>query len=81
MNGGIFSFTGSISASASPCAARAIARACLRVCARMVRRRRHQAVAELDDWILHDIGVIRERDFDVALEAGRREAAQQFWRP
>ena len=32
------------------------------------------------DWILRDIGVIRERDMGTGLEVDPREAARQFWR-
>ena len=33
-----------------------------------------------NDWILRDIGVIRERDMGTGLEVDPREAARQFWR-
>ena len=56
----------------------ALARAWLRLRRWIARRRRRQTLAELDDWILRDIGVIRERD--MGLEPDPREAARQFWR-
>jgi uncharacterized protein YjiS (DUF1127 family) len=45
-----------------------------------IRRRgvRH-ALAELDDRLLRDIGVIRERDIGVSREEARREI-ELFWR-
>ena len=46
----------------------------------IARRRESQAVAELDDWLLRDIGVIRERDIGVSCEAAAREAERLFWR-
>ena len=46
----------------------------------IARRRESQAVAELDDWLLRDIGVIRERDIGVSREAAARKADQLFWR-
>ena len=58
----------------------ALARAWLRVRRWIARRRRRQTLAALDDWILRDIGVIRERDMGTGLEADPREAARQFWR-
>ena len=30
-------------------------------------------LAEFDDWLLRDVGVIRERDIGVSREAARRE--------
>jgi len=53
----------------------------------IARRRRRQTLAaldelaELDDWILRDIGVIRERDMGKGLGADPCDAAEQFWRP
>jgi uncharacterized protein YjiS (DUF1127 family) len=53
----------------------------------IARRRRRQTLAaldelaELDDWILRDIGVIRERDIGMGFEADPRNPAEQFWRP
>jgi hypothetical protein len=44
-----------------------------------VGRRRREAVADLNDWIQRDIGVIRERDIGIGPEADPREAAMQFW--
>jgi uncharacterized protein YjiS (DUF1127 family) len=52
----------------------ALLRAWLRVRRWITRRRRRQTLADLNDWILRDIGVIRERD----IEADSR--ASQFWR-
>ena len=40
--------------------------------------RRRQSLAELDDWILRDVGVIRERDMGAGVE-DPREAASRFW--
>jgi uncharacterized protein YjiS (DUF1127 family) len=46
--------------------------------ARLRSRQRH-ALAELDDRLLRDIGVIRERDIGVSREQARREI-ELFWR-
>jgi hypothetical protein len=43
-------------------------------------RRRHESLADLSDWILRDMGVIRERDLGTSLQADPREAVRQFWR-
>jgi uncharacterized protein YjiS (DUF1127 family) len=43
-------------------------------------RRKDEALGELDDKLLRDIGVIRERDIGVSCEA-TREAATLFWPP
>jgi hypothetical protein len=45
----------------------------------MARRRRGESVADLNDWILRDIGVIRDRDIGVASELDPREEARRFW--
>ena len=37
-----------------------------------------QSSAELDDWLLPDIGVIRERDIGISREQARR-AVELFW--
>ena len=78
MSDGIFSLPNSPSATSRT--AGALGRVWLCVRAWMAQRRRHQALAGLDDWILHDIGVIRDRDFGAGFEADPREAARQFWR-
>ena len=39
----------------------------------IARSRQRHALAELDDRLLRDIGVIRERDIGVSREAARRE--------
>ena len=79
MSDGISSFSNSISAASRT--AGVLARAWLRVRRWIARRRRRQTLAELDDWILRDIGVIRERNMGTGLEPDPREAARQFWRP
>ena len=43
-----------------------------------LQSRQHRA-AELDDRLLRDIGVIRERDIGVSREQARREI-ERFWR-
>jgi hypothetical protein len=53
----------------------------LRVRARMARHRPREGLSDLSDWILRDIGVIRELDLDTSLDVDPREAARQFWRP
>ena len=45
----------------------------------IARSRQRHALAELDDRLLRDIGVIRERDIGVSREAARREI-DLFWR-
>jgi uncharacterized protein YjiS (DUF1127 family) len=45
----------------------------------IARSRQRPALAELDDRLLRDIGVIRERDIGVSREAARREI-ELFWR-
>jgi hypothetical protein len=61
-------------------------RSWLRVRRWIARRRRRQTLAaldelaELDDWILRDIGVIRERDMGAGFESDPRDSAEQFWR-
>ena len=44
------------------------------------RLRRSQALAELDDRLLRDIGAIRERG-GVSADAARREVDKLFWGP
>ena len=73
-------------ATTSSCAARlAIARGALRgqawqlLCRLVARSRRDEALDELDDWLLRDIGVIRERDIGVSRAAAAREADTLFW--
>jgi len=44
-------------------------------------RRRSETAAELNDWLLRDIGVIRERDIGIRREAAAREANNLFWPP
>jgi hypothetical protein len=63
--------------SATSCFALASARR--RVRRWLVGRRRRDAVADLNDWILRDIGVIVERDIGTRADAAAREAAMQFW--
>ena len=80
MSDGFYSF--SDFTSGTPPVRGALARAWLsRVRTWISRRRRHQTLARLDDWILRDIGVIRERDMGVGFEADARGAARQFWSP
>jgi uncharacterized protein YjiS (DUF1127 family) len=73
---GIHSKFGAISA---PAALRglAVAGACGRAWSRLrswiARRRRRHALAHLNDWLLRDIGVIRERDIGVSREEARRK--------
>ena len=43
------------------------------------RSQQRHALSELDDRLLRDIGVIRERDIGVSREAARREI-ELFWR-
>lgn len=45
----------------------------------IARSRQRPALAELDDRLLRDIGVIRERDIGVSREETRRDI-EQFWR-
>ena len=45
----------------------------------IARSRQRHALAELDDRLLRDIGVIRERDIGVSREEARREI-ELFWR-
>lgn len=59
----------------------ALGRVWMRVCAWIARRREGQALADLDDRLLRDIGVIRERDIGVSRDAARREADKLFWTP
>ena len=49
--------------------------------ARRRRRRRREALAGLSDWILRDIGVIRERDGGTGLEVDPRDAVWRHWPP
>jgi uncharacterized protein YjiS (DUF1127 family) len=35
----------------------------------------------LGDWLLRDVGVIRERDIGVSSETARREVDRLFWGP
>jgi len=44
-------------------------------------RKRHALLTELDDWVLRDIGVIRERDIGVSREAAAHPANKLFWPP
>ena len=44
-----------------------------KLCRRIARRGKRHAVAELDDWLLRDIGVIRERDIGVGADAARQD--------
>jgi uncharacterized protein YjiS (DUF1127 family) len=46
---------------------------------RRLQSRQRRALAELDDRLLRDIGVIRERDIGVSREKVRREI-ELFWR-
>jgi uncharacterized protein YjiS (DUF1127 family) len=46
----------------------------------IARRRRSESLPDLSDWILRDIGVMRERDMGAGHDADPREAARQFWR-
>ena len=48
---------------------------------RIPRSRRHQELAELDDWVLRDIGVIRERHIGISREEILREVDKLFLRP
>ena len=67
--------------------AQRLLRCWLRVRRWIARRRRRQMpaaldeLAGLDDWILRDIGVIRERDIGAGLKPDPRDPAEQFWRP
>ena len=45
----------------------------------LARSRKRPALAELDDRLLRDIGVVRERDIGVSREKARREI-ELFWR-
>ncbi len=45
----------------------------------LARSRQRLALAELDDRLLRDIGVIRDRDIGVSREETRREI-ELFWR-
>ena len=45
----------------------------------IARSRQRHALAELDDRLLRDIGVVRERDIGVSHEETRREI-DLFWR-
>jgi uncharacterized protein YjiS (DUF1127 family) len=71
---GIHSKFGAMSA---PAALRALAASCGhawgRLCSWTARRRRRQALTHLDDWLLRDIGVIRERDIGVSRAETRRK--------
>jgi hypothetical protein len=51
----------------------------LRVRKWIARQRRHESLADLSDWILRDIGVIRERDIVSGRDMDPREEARQFW--
>jgi uncharacterized protein YjiS (DUF1127 family) len=48
---------------------------------RIARSRERDALTELDDWLLRDIGVLRDRDIGVSREAAARKADTLFWRP
>jgi len=69
------------SASTTPAARHALVRAWSRVRRWISRHRRHQTVTGLNDWILRDIGMDRERESGARLEADTREAARQHWLP
>jgi hypothetical protein len=43
-------------------------------------RSRERDVTELDDWLLRDIGVLRDRDIGVSRDAAAREADRQISR-
>jgi uncharacterized protein YjiS (DUF1127 family) len=45
----------------------------------LARSRQRPALAELDDRLLRDIGVIRERDIGISRDEARREI-ELFWR-
>jgi len=45
---------------------------------RLARSRQRPALAELDDRLLRDIGVIRDRDIGVSREETRRDI-ELFW--
>jgi uncharacterized protein YjiS (DUF1127 family) len=45
----------------------------------IARSQQHRALAELDDRLLRDIGVIRERDIGVNREEARREMDKLRW--
>jgi uncharacterized protein YjiS (DUF1127 family) len=51
-----------------------------KLCGLIARRRKDEVLDELDDTLLRDIGVIRERDIGVSHEA-TREAGMLFWPP
>jgi hypothetical protein len=59
----------------------ALCRVWLRMRIRIARGRRRQAPDGLNDWILRDIGLIRERDMGASFEANAREAARRLWYP
>jgi uncharacterized protein YjiS (DUF1127 family) len=56
--------------------------ACWQAC-RQLRGRiaRREAMTDLDDGLLRDIGVIRECDIGVSSDAARRQADKLFWLP
>jgi len=56
--------------------------ACWQAC-RQLRRwiARREALTDLDDGLLRDIGVIRECDIGVSSDAARREADKLLWLP
>ncbi len=45
-----------------------------------IARSRERDLTELDDWLLRDIGVLRDRDIGVSREAAAREADRQISR-
>jgi uncharacterized protein YjiS (DUF1127 family) len=47
----------------------------------IARSRRPQALAEVDDRLLRDIGVIRERDIGLSREAAARTPDYLIWPP
>ena len=47
----------------------------------IARSRERHALADLDDRLLRDIGVIRDRDIGVSDEAATRGADKLFWPP
>ena len=46
----------------------------------IVRRRRDHALADLNDELLRDMGVIRERDIGLSRDAAARQAERLLWR-
>ena len=52
-----------------------------RLCTWTARSRKRDVLAERGDWLLRDVGVLRDRDIGVSREAAVREADKLFWRP